>query len=47
MMNILSSLQGLNVVGGDIVELSPHYDTSGVSTAVACKVMRELLLTML
>lgn len=47
MMNILSGLQGLNIVGGDIVELSPQYDTSGVSTAVACKVMRELLLTML
>ena len=33
-------------VGGDIVELSPHYDNSGVSTAVACKVLRELLLIM-
>jgi len=47
MMNIISSLQGLNIVGGDIVELSPHYDASGISTAVACKVMRELLLIML
>lgn len=47
MMHIINSLQGLNIVGGDIVELSPHYDASGVSTAVACKVMRELLLTML
>ena len=35
----------LNVVGCDMVELSPHYDTSGVSTAVACKTMRELLLS--
>lgn len=34
----------LNVVGGDICELSPIYDQSGVSTAVACKVLRELLL---
>ena len=25
-------------------ELSPHYDASGVSTAVACKVLREMLL---
>ena len=47
MMNIISSLQGLNIIGGDIVELSPHYDASGISTAVACKVMRELLLIML
>ncbi|WP_203247727.1 agmatinase [Sporosarcina beigongshangi] len=34
----------LNVVGCDINELSPIYDQSGVSTAVACKVLRELLL---
>ncbi len=36
-----------NVVGFDIVELSPHYDPSGASTAVACKVVRELLLAVL
>lgn len=35
----------LNIVGCDINELSPHYDPSGVSTAVACKVLRELLLS--
>lgn len=33
-----------NIVGADIVELSPHYDASGVSTAVACKVLREMVL---
>lgn len=33
-----------NIVGADIVELSPHYDQSGASTAVACKVLRELVL---
>lgn len=33
-----------NIVGADIVELSPHYDPSGVSTAVACKVLREMVL---
>lgn len=33
-----------NVIGIDVVELSPHYDASGVSTAVAAKVIRELLL---
>jgi agmatinase len=46
LMDALVALNGLNIVGGDIVELSPHYDTSGVSTAVACKVLRELLLIM-
>ncbi|WP_415579178.1 hypothetical protein [Filibacter tadaridae] len=34
-----------NIVGvGDVNELSPIYDQSGVSTAVACKILRELLL---
>lgn len=40
----LLALETLNVVGFDINELSPPYDTSGVSTAVACKVLREMLL---
>lgn len=35
---------GLNVVGADLNELSPPYDSTGVSTAVACKALRELLL---
>lgn len=34
----------LNIVGCDINELSPLLDASGASTAVALKVMRELLL---
>jgi agmatinase len=38
------ALSGLNIVGADITELSPHYDASGGSTLVACKVLRELLL---
>lgn len=36
----------LNVVGCDVNELSPTYDQSGVSTAVACKVVRELILAL-
>lgn len=47
LLNAVHSLTGLNIVGADIVELSPHYDASGLSTAVACKVLRELLLTIL
>lgn len=35
---------GLDIVGCDVNELAPGLDTSGVSTAVACKVLRELLL---
>ncbi len=38
---------GLDIVGCDVNELSPHYDQSGVSTAVACKIIREMLLALL
>ena len=34
------------IVGCDAVELSPHYDMSGVSTATAGKVIRELLIAL-
>lgn len=44
LLNALVQMKGLNLVGADVVELSPHYDTSGVSTAVACKVIREVAL---
>lgn len=40
----LTRFSGLNFVGADVVELSPHYDPSGVSTVVAAKVMREVML---
>ncbi|MBN1624393.1 MAG: agmatinase [Clostridia bacterium] len=46
LMEGLQKLEGLNIVGADIVELSPHYDHSGVSTATACKILREVLLLM-
>lgn len=36
----------LNIVGCDVNELAPTLDISGVSTAVACKVVRELLLSL-
>ncbi len=32
------------IVGCDVNELSPHYDMSGISTAAACKIVREMLL---
>lgn len=44
LMVAILQLNQLNVVGADINELSPHYDHSGASTAVACKLTRELLL---
>lgn len=36
----------LDIIGCDVNELSPPYDQSGVSTAVACKVIREMLLAL-
>ena len=37
-------LKDFDIVGADVVELAPDYDASGVSTAVATKVIRELLM---
>jgi len=42
----LCSFKELNIVAADVVELAPRLDHSGISTAVACKVMREVLLLM-
>ncbi|MBR1424398.1 agmatinase [bacterium] len=39
-------LKNFNIIGADVVELAPDYDTSGASTAVATKVIRELLMIM-
>ena len=36
----------LNVVAADLNELAPMLDPSGASTAMACKVLRELLLAL-
>ena len=40
-------LSKLNIVGLDMNELSPVYDPSGRSTALACKLLREILLAIL
>ena len=39
-------LKDFNIVGADVVELAPDYDATGASTAVATKVIRELLFAM-
>jgi agmatinase len=44
LLEAFNIMKDINLKGADIVELSPHYDKSGVSTVVACKVLRELLL---
>jgi agmatinase len=40
----LQNFKGLHFVGADVVELSPHYDHSGVSNVVAAKAVREVLM---
>lgn len=46
LMGWFEYLKNFNIVGADVVELAPDYDASGVSTAVATKVIRELLMVM-
>lgn len=43
---IIKVCSACDIVGCDINELCPTYDQSGVSTAVACKVARELMLAL-
>lgn len=42
----IRKMSGLHIVGLDMNELSPIYDQSGASTALACKLLREILLTL-
>ena len=42
--NAIEKVSKLNIVGIDMNELSPIYDQSGQSTALACKLLREILL---
>ena len=46
LLNALRLVARTNVVGTDVNELAPMLDASGTSTAVACKVVRELLLAL-
>ena len=44
LLKAIRNVSQVNVVGADVNELAPMLDMSGVSTATACKVLRELLL---
>lgn len=44
LMDFLIKLAPLDIRAADLVELAPHYDHSGISTAAACKLLRELAL---
>lgn len=48
-MELLKAIMAVcktNVIAADVNELAPMLDQSGASTAVACKVIRELLLSL-
>ena len=45
LLNAILTVSKTNIVGADINELAPMLDNSGASTAVACKVLRELILS--
>lgn len=47
LLDAIKKVSNLRIVGADINELAPMLDTTGVSTAMACKVLRELLLALL
>jgi len=44
LQSALNQVLKLNIVALDMNELSPIYDQSGASTALACKLLREILL---
>jgi len=44
LLDFIIKLRGKFIAGADLVELAPHYDSSGISTAAACKLLREVAL---
>jgi len=42
-IEFLRAMQGMDIVGADMVELAPHIDPTHVSTITASKVLREML----
>ena len=46
LLNAIRTAGAANVVAADVNELAPMLDPTGVSTATACKVLRELLLAL-
>ena len=41
--HVVRGLQGLNLVGGDVVEVSPPFDPSGNTALVGATMMFEIL----
>ncbi len=43
-IELLYAIRDLNLVGGDMVELTPHIDPTQNSTIIASKILREILM---
>lgn len=46
LLGAILCVSGLNIVAADMVELSPPLDAGGASTALACKLARELMIAL-
>lgn len=46
LLHAILEVSKTNVIGADMNELAPMLDSSGTSTAVSCKVLRELILAL-
>lgn len=46
LLQAILTVSRCRIVGADLNELAPMLDSSGISTAMACKVLRELLLAL-
>jgi agmatinase len=42
-MSLLKKLQTLRVIGFDMVELTPDYDPTGISSVTASVLLREMI----
>ena len=46
LLDAIRTVTKANIIGADLNELAPTLDTTGVSTATACKVLRETLIAL-
>ena len=42
-LEIVRGCKGLNLVGGDLVEVSPQYDTTGATAMLGANLLYEML----
>lgn len=47
LLSILDGLEGLRIIGGDVVEVAPVYDNAGETTALAAAEVVHSLMTLM